>query len=171
MDYLVGWSLKEIGIELLKGNYSRVSKTFQAMKNQRIIYPNLEKRASMRMLVFVTGVLLITAVLMTGCTSPLKSTDYSSDQILGTWRYQGNLLDARINFDANGDFHMNVQNAGQDLRVLSGKWDPVDTNDYTLSYTTNAQETWIYDPASDTIHESRYTSVIYSRYEGSYEIK
>ena len=135
------------------------------------VYPNLEKRASMRKLACVLGVLLIITILMTGCTTPLKTTNYSQDQILGTWRYQEKLLEARISFEADGNFHMNVQNAGQDLRVLSGTWNPVDTNNYKLTYTTNAQETWLYDPSSDTIHESRYTSVIYSRYNGSYEIK
>jgi len=107
----------------------------------------------------------------TGQTSSVKVSLQQSEpvqsSITGVWRYYSSNFDDRYRFNTDGTYIESFYSFSSRRNTLfSGTWRSSGTNSYLCTTTTGSTFTIIYDPARKIIYDTRYPSLLYTRYQG-----
>jgi len=101
--------------------------------------------------------------------TPTSTVARAQDPITGVWRLSDSTgYDNRLRFNADGTFAESLYFIDEKLtRVYYGTWSAQGGNSYALRDTTiGTYETYIYDPARNSIYYTKYPTLLLTPYQG-----
>jgi hypothetical protein len=117
----------------------------------------------------VAGIVVVVIIILAAVFVSMVMSIPNENPIIGVWRYSNSDgFDDRYRFNTEGTFVESVYSPTyKENYVNSGTWSAQGGNSYTLRKTGDAISfTIIYDPAKNTIYDTRYSNLLLTRYQG-----
>jgi len=105
-------------------------------------------------------------VYVTVLVTPTPTATPAQDPIIGVWRFSSGDYDFRYRFNADGT-QVSSSDASfvKSTTVLYGTWSSLGGNSYSINTEGMDPDTFIYDPARNTIYDTTY-QMLYTPYQG-----